>query len=213
MGHMRDAGTGGAVLAEGFLAGTRIATGCGWSAVEALRPGDGVQTFEAGVQPLVTVHAARFAPVEVPEVLWSVFVPRDALDNRDDLLLLPQQHILIEAECAEDMYGDRFALVPAAALDVWRGIRRRRPRAGAEVLHLSFDAPQIVYASRATLVACPGRAPRWHASTMRQPEPDGRARYAALSLSQAEHLVACLMAEDLGAALWGRSVAGPRRWF
>ncbi|PZR00648.1 MAG: hypothetical protein DI533_08930 [Cereibacter sphaeroides] len=200
MGHLGDVRSGGAVLAEGLIAGTQIATMGGWRSVESLAAGDAVQTFAAGAQRIRAVSRAMTGRAAIPQVLWPVVVPAGALDNREELVLLPDQRVLLVTDVAEDQFGERFVLVPAAALDGWRGIRRRRSRADTAVVRISFETPQILYASRATLVSCPGETPV---------TPD----CAMLPLPEAEHLVACLMAEDLGVALWGQAKPAPRRWF
>jgi hypothetical protein len=120
-------------------------------------------------------------------------VPAWALDNREEITLLPEQKVLIEADVAEELYGDPFALVPAQALEGWRGIARRRPPPTFSVVQLGFASPHVLYASRGLLLSCPG-----------DPFADGGwadQGYCTYSLAQARHLVACMIAEDAGAAL------------
>lgn len=200
--------TGEAMLVEGITAGTRIATGTGWRAVETLRPGDAVLTLEGGYQPLAGLRLFRFPDRAAPLAIWPLIVPRAALDCREPILLLPDQQVLIECDQAEMLYGDALAMIPARALEGWRGIRRVQPRARAEAVTLSFAIPQVIYASRAVLLACPAQASRDARRTdLMQPRP-GLAE-AALSREQARHLVACLMAEDMGGALLAYG-PGPR---
>ncbi len=187
------------MLVEGISAGTRIATGTGWRAVETLRPGDAVLTLEGGYQRLAGLRSFRF-PQSAPPETWPLIVPRGALDCREPVLLMPDQLVLIECDQADRLFGDALALIPACALEGLRGIKRVRPRASAEAVALSFALPQMVYASRAVLLACPaspGTIARRKAYRPRRPALDGR----ALSREQAFHLVACLMAEDLGQAI------------
>ncbi len=191
LGSQHAEQTGPSVVAEGILAATRIATPQGWVPAGDLVPGARVMTFDAGPQPVL--RAQRLALSEGPAALWPVLVPPWALDNRDELTLLPEQKLLIEADLAEVLFGDPFALLPAQALQGWRGITRCRPAAGSGVMQLQFASPQIVYASRAVLLSCPGdtmEATDWHAPV-----------HTPYTLAQARHLVACLMAEEAGAAL------------
>lgn len=195
-----DSGAGEAMLVSGITAGTRIATQKGWCRVEALRPGDGVLTLEAGFQPLADLQSYRFPRTAPPPAVWPLIVPRGALDCREPILLLPDQQVLIECDQAELLFGDALALIPALALEGWRGIRRIQPRAGTEAVMLRFAAPQMVYASRAVLLACHALPAGNGRRADLSPQRPGLAG-ACLSREQARHLVTCLMAEDLGGAL------------
>ncbi|MDT8856591.1 Hint domain-containing protein [Paracoccaceae bacterium Fryx2] len=197
IGHrysLRPVTVGGAAAAGGIVAGTPVATPQGWCAVERLAPGDSVLTFEAGPQPLGRVARAAAARL--------LRVPQGALDNRAALVLTAGQGVLIESDSAEALYGDPFALIPALALDGFRGIAPA-PRRMARAVILGFDLPQIVYASRAVLLACPGACAGTGLDALRQRA--ARAETPLLPLDQARALVACLIAEDVGAAL-------RRRW-
>lgn len=184
---------GPSVVAEGIMTTTRIATPDGWRPAGALQAGAEVLTFDGGAQ---VVRQALVLPMgDAPSALWPLRVPPWALDNREDVVLLPEQKILIEADAAEELYGDPFALIPAQALDGWRGIARCRPPGNSAVMQLTFGAPQVLYASRGLLLSCPGdpmAVEDW-------PE----ALHIAYSAAQARHLIACLMAEEMGAALRG----------
>jgi hypothetical protein len=179
------------VAACGILSTTPIATPLGWRPAGSLLPGASVLTFDEGVQPVE--HAATLQVGDAPAHLWPLLVPAWAMDNRDDIVLLPEQKVLVEADIAEDLYGCSFGLVPALALEGWRGIARMRPPPSATAVQFAFARPAILYASRGVLLSCPGD-PR--------NDTDWReAAYASFTLAQARHLVACLMAEETGAAL------------
>lgn len=189
---------GPSVIADGIMAGTPIATPQGWSPVEALRPGDPVITFDSGLRRITDVFHARMT-ADLPRLLWPIRVPAGALDCRTDLLLAPEQKLLVESDAAEELYGNPFALLPAMALEGWRGIHRARPEP-ATIVQLRFSRDQFLYASRAVLLACPGDSLDLTSGLAGLASPP-KADYCALTLSQARHLVACLMAEDFGAAL------------
>lgn len=188
-----DAMTGAPpVIAEGIVSDTAIATPQGWRPAASLVPGTEVLTFDNGARPLLdsTIHA--LSP-DVPRALWPLSVPPWALDNRDEVVLLPEQKVLIEADVAEELFGEAFVLVPSQALEGWRGIDRSRPPPGKAAVLLRFEDPQIIYASRGVLLSCAGEAlanPDWH-------DPG----HPSCTLSQARHLIACIMAEEAGAAL------------
>lgn len=182
---------GPTVVAEGIFASTLIATPEGWRPAGALSQDSMVLTFDSGAQPVA--HCLVAAVGEAPSALWPLSVPAWALDNREEVLLLPEQKILIETDLAETLYGDPFALIPGQALEGWRGITRCRPPVSSAVVHLGFTAPQVIYASRGILLSCPGEP-------MAEPTWDDRL-HTSYSLTQARHLIACLMAEEAGAAL------------
>lgn len=182
---------GPVVVAEGIFATTLIATPDGWCTADSLHPGARVLTFDGGAQRLTGHHILPFA--QAPTSFWPLLVPSWAMDNRDEIILLPEQKVLIEADLAEDLYGDPFALIPARALEGWHGIQRCRPPEAATAVQLRFSRHQVIYASRGLLLSCAG-----------DPLADSdvlATGYASYSLAQAEHLMACLMAEEAGAAL------------
>lgn len=182
---------GPSVVAEGILARTPIATPNGWIAAESLTDGAFVLTFDCGHQPVVQTRTQDIA--DAPPELWPLQVPAWAMDNREELLLLPEQRVLIEADLAEDMYGDPFAMIPARALEGWRGIARCRPPETGSVINLRFARHQVIYASRGVLLSCSGDPlanSDWRA-----------APFSNFTFAQARHLIACLMAEETGAAL------------
>ena len=193
MGPQSSELSGPSVIAEGIVATTPIATPKGWRAAGSLGPGARVLTFDHGPQEVILSHLHPLSAVFPSH--WPLLVPPWALDNRDDLVLLPEQKVLIEADVAEELYGDPFALIPAQALAGWRGIDRCRPQDGASAVTLGFAEAQVVYASRGVLLSCPGGSD----FDMDWPTTD----HAAYSLTQARHLVACMMAEEAGAALRG----------
>ena len=70
-------------------------------------------------------------------------------------MLLPGQTVMIESDVAEEVYGDAFALIPATALDGYRGIERVIPEARFEVITLHFAQDEIVFANIGALFHCP----------------------------------------------------------
>jgi hypothetical protein len=148
-------------IADGMLHGTLIATPTGWRPVESLAPGDLALTFDYGLQAVVEVRRSVLWSVEdaTPRAAWPVQVPAGAIGNRTDLLLLPEQAVMIEDDAAEEMFGDPFALVAAAVLDGYRGCQRARPQRRVEVATPVFDREQVLYANGSALLHAPGRAP------------------------------------------------------
>lgn len=188
--------------ARGIVAGTRVATVGGWRTVEDLLPGDPVMTVDNGPQRLVDVRrrALWSGPEPCPAELSPLAVPPTALGNRTALLLLPEQLVLVESDLAEASYGAPFVLIPAAALEGWRGIEPIAPHRRVETVSLHCAGDEIVYANGVGLIHCPPR----EAAADAAPPPGRPARtpsgYAVLPLDMARIMVACLIAEDARAA-------------
>lgn len=146
---------------DGIAAGTLIATDRGWKRAQDLQPGDPVVTFDNGLVPLRSVSHSTLATRGrgIPRSAWPLDVPAGALGNRRDLRLLPGQAVLIESDRAEELYGDPFVLIPAAALVGWKGIARARPAPETAVVFLEFDGDEIVYAEGMALIHCGRRTP------------------------------------------------------
>ncbi|WP_323038314.1 Hint domain-containing protein [Gemmobacter sp.] len=208
------AGDGGAFVTEGLLDGTLIATPDGWQAVERLEPGDRVLTFDGGPQPIVAVQMALVqAGRDWPQAHWPLAVPDGALGNRGPLRLLPGQPVLLESDLAEEMFGDPFALIPAAALQGWRGIAPGPPMAQECVRLLVLSVDEVIYAAGQVLLYCPADSSAGLPGFDLRPRGEGRAGYVPLSLAAARDLVACLIAEEIGAALRGAAPDGSQAAF
>ncbi|WP_212525442.1 Hint domain-containing protein [Actibacterium sp. MT2.3-13A] len=144
-------------MTAGLVVGTMVATEGGWRAVETLREGDKVMTFDGGLQPVGAIkHGVLWAaPMLCPEPLWPLSVPKGALGNSQPMTLLPDQPMLVESDAAEDIYGDPFVLVPANVLDGRFGIGRLLPVDPVEVVALGFENDEIVYVNGSALAFCP----------------------------------------------------------
>ena len=178
----------------GLVAGTKVATREGWRPVEGILAGDECLTFDGGLQPVVQVtrrtlerDALRSDPAN-----WPLIVPAGALGNREEMILLPDQSVLVESDTAEAVFGDPFAMIPALALTGLRGIHRAPPQAAFEVITLGFACEEVVYANAGALFHCPAR-------TDLLSDACG-AVYSTLSLDRAELLVRHLDLEDRGRA-------------
>nr|WP_322866705.1 Hint domain-containing protein [Aquicoccus sp. G2-2]MEA1114010.1 Hint domain-containing protein [Aquicoccus sp. G2-2] len=150
-----DGGVTGAKT--GIAGGTRVATSMGWRDVAALQEGDMVLTFDGGLQPVSAVIRRRLwdGRGQCPKAFWPLAVPAGALENAKSMMLLPNQGVMLESDVAEDIYGDPFALVPAAALDGLRGIERVLPNDPIDVVCLHFESDQVVFAEHGALLFCP----------------------------------------------------------
>ena len=183
-------------LAAGIVAGTLIATAMGWRPVEALAEGDLVLTFDAGLQPVRSVRrGTHWRDVETcPRALWPLNVPVDALGNKVEMQILPEQFVLVESDTADLLMDDPFMLISAGALDGYRGITASAPRAEISVVQLTFDEDEVVFAASGALMCCPCDI-RVDISDL-VADDAGPARYRALSGEEAGLLVDCLREED-----------------
>jgi hypothetical protein len=124
-----------------FARGTMIRTPDGERPVEALAPGDLVETRDGGPQRLRWVGSrrvaatGRFAPVVIEAGTFG-FHRR--------LVVSPQHRILLRHWMAELMFGEEEVLV--AAKDLVNGVSVRIAEGGeVEYFHLLFDRHQIVW--------------------------------------------------------------------
>ncbi|SOB92621.1 Hint domain-containing protein [Rhodobacter sp. JA431] len=141
---------------DGIVAGTRIATAMGWRPVEAMAAGDMVMTFDHGMRPVRAVHRSHLfaGRAKLPRSMMPLAVPEGALGNASPMLLLPEQNVLVESDLAEAVFGDPFALIPAAALEGYRGITRITPHQRIEIITLQFDEDEVIYANGTGMIHC-----------------------------------------------------------
>lgn len=179
-------------MASGMVSGTKVATNIGWRVAEAIAPGDQVLTFDGGMQVVTSITRSVLwsSAKNCPEHLWPLEVPAGALGNMNEMMLLPEQNVMIESDAAEDVFGDPFMLIPAVALDGFRGITRVKPHLEVVVYTLHFEREQVVFACSGVLFHCPSDA---KASLLDMDQ--GASVYAALPLKDAGMLVQCMAME------------------
>lgn len=189
----------GAMLAGGKTAGlamgTKVATSLGWRPVEAVVPGDRVLTFDSGMQEIthVTRGVLWQGPDACPRRLWPLMVPAGALGNAQSMTILPDQPVVIESEVGKEIYGDPFTLVPAGALEGFRGIERMPPEAEAGVVTLHFHRDQVVFGSAGALFYCPTIRSLSVVETLDELQSD----YVVLGYEDAEFLIGCIEIDAL----------------
>jgi hypothetical protein len=124
-----------------FVAGTLIRTPAGDVPVEALLPGDMVETLDDGPQPLrwvgrkLVAAKGAFAPVSIAAGTFG--------DHRS-LMLSPQHRVMVRDPLAELLFGDPEVLI--AAKDLVNGGSVQVMEGGwVEYVHILFDRHQVVW--------------------------------------------------------------------
>ncbi len=192
--EMSGAYDGGlAAMTHGLMAGTRVASNLGWRAIEALAVGDMVLTFDHGMREIADIRRSTvwLNENDAHPALWPMIVPAGALDNREELTLLPDQGVLVESDTAADIYGDPFAIIPAHSLNGVRGIHRATPPLQLEIIAIYFDDAQVIYAEGGALIHCPTNTTALDLLLEVQSNT-----YDVLSVEDATFLAACLTMED-----------------
>lgn len=172
----------------GLVEGTRVATHDGWHPVETLRAGDEILTFDGGMQRVTAVLRDELwgGIGPCPEALWPLLVSADTIGNRHDLLVMPHQGVLIESDDISDQWGDPFAVIPAAALEVLDGVERHEPYGTVEVVLPVFEEDQMVFADNGALMFCQSH---WGLSAGILPKYGSAGNYNMLPMAVAVRLL------------------------
>ena len=179
-------------VAGGLVAGTKVATQIGWRVVEAVAAGDLVLTFDGGLQVVtaVTRQTVWTMGSRAEYATWPLTVPAGALGNREAMTLIADQAVMVESDTAEAVFGDPFAMIPAGALDGFRGIHRSVPAEQIEVVTLHFAQDEVIFGNIGALFFCPAQT-----DLLAPPAPQ---TYHTLTVAQADLLVQFLAQEDRG---------------
>lgn len=174
----------------GLVDGTRVATPRGWRPVESLCAGEQVLTFDNGMQRITEIqselHDNGLRPGQMP-----VRVPSGALGNRRDLWMMPDQGLVVECDAVEEYLGDPFVVVPALALDGFRGIAQTATESLFEATVLTFAQDEAIYVEGGMLAFCP--RPR---DLLVAPEEAGDTLYEVLDRAQAKRLVQSMIRSE-----------------
>ena len=139
----------------GLVAGTLVEGPNGWRPVEELRIGDAVQSYDGGLARVLGLDRHW---IRANAGAHLVLLAGGALDNCSDLMLLPNQNLLI------DTLGDRalpdaiVAMIPAAALEGAFDTKRIRIEQPIEVITPRFADDEAIFANSGTLLHCPAIA-------------------------------------------------------
>lgn len=141
------------LFSGGIAAGTLIETDRGWRSVDELCPGDRIMTFDGGLRELRAVSTRRLDS-PMGQVAHMMEVPGGVLDTCSDLSLPADQYVLLDLAAVEASHDSPLALVPAAALEDWNGIRRKPAGDRSLSYTLCFDDEEIVFANTGAMLHC-----------------------------------------------------------
>jgi hypothetical protein len=198
--------TNASIETNGFTAGTQVATNLGWRTVDALQLGDMVLTFDDGLQKVTHIERSRLCDdqADFPILHWPLRVPKGALGNASEMVLLPEQSVMVESDLGEAMFGDPFTLVPACALEGFNGVERMKPHGAIERVAIHFDTEQVVFANVGTLVHCRAATQDLFCGIAQDSYCPG---YDVLSMTQAARFVAAMIHEEDQGGAWVTSAA------
>jgi len=126
-----------------FVAGTLIRTPGGDVPVETLMPGDLVETFDEGAQP---VRWAGSRTVKAAGMLAPIRIRGGVFGAHDTLMVSPQHRVLVRDAMAEMLFGEDEVLV--AAKDLINDMTIRQiPGGDVTYVHLLFDTHQVVWSN------------------------------------------------------------------
>jgi hypothetical protein len=138
---------------SGMLAGTRVRTLEGTLPVEFLEPGDRIVT-RMGARRLAGVSVIVLADADLIRIRAST-LGHDRPDH--DLLVSPDQPVVIRDWRARALYQAAVAAIPAARLVDGEFIQRETlPE--ARLFTLQFDDDEVIYAEGLE-IACPAHIP------------------------------------------------------
>ena len=140
-------------VTSGFIAGTLVEGQNGWVAVESLRIGDAVQSYDGGLARVVGLDRDW---ITADIGAYVLHLPGGALDNCSDLMLLPAQNVLVDTLGDADFPDDLVVLIPAAALEGVLGTTRARIEKPLEIITPRFADDEAIFANSGTLLHCPG---------------------------------------------------------
>lgn len=133
-----------------FAEGTHIATPDGPIAIEALRPGDLVNTMDHGAVPIRWVRSDT-QPLEDEAIdAKPVLISAGSLGHgrpSADMIVSPQHRIFVGGQGQLDALFTTEAFAPAKALTGLPGIRHMNGRQSIQWVHFVCDAHEIVLAN------------------------------------------------------------------
>lgn len=129
-----------------FMRGTLIDVETGSIAIEELKPGMMVRTYDHGLQPLRWIGRSR---VSVTQDTAPIRIRKGTFDSLSDLWVSPNHRMLITGQFAELLFGEDEVLAKAKDLINDKSIRRDDSFESVEYYHLLFDQHEILWSNGA----------------------------------------------------------------
>lgn len=141
---------------SGLITGTLVETSTGWKCVELVRAGDMVQTYDGGLRQVKQVQHSYYGVAHGGfEIDQLVHIPGGALGNCQAMVMMPDQHLMLQSQLLDDFCGVPNALLPAAAFVGYQGIGTVSPQNVIETVSMQFEEEELVYANSGMLAHCP----------------------------------------------------------
>lgn len=135
-------------LCDGVHGKTLIETDGGWQQAEWLKAGDRVQTYDGGLREISRVERRFFdQPAQADAPAFLVSIPGGVLDTCSDVVVMPEQRILIEDPVLEGLIGAPSALVRAGDLAGLSGIALRRVIPGDQIVRPILEDEELLWAN------------------------------------------------------------------
>lgn len=128
-----------------LVSGTTIATLAGELPIETLKPGDKIITRDFGAVPLGWIGRSQAIGKGTSS---SILIKAGAIGNHADLMVSPNQCVLLLNPVSELFFGTNTVLVPAEYLIDGQSIRLAE-QDDVEHWHLLFDRHHVIYAGGA----------------------------------------------------------------
>lgn len=130
-----------------FVTGTMIQTDRGERRVETLRPGDLVETFDSGLQPIRWVGHKS---VEIDAHSAPVRIDAGCFGAHRALSVSPQHRVMLRDYGAQLMFGESEVLIAAKDLVNGTTIRRCLEAQHVVYVHLLLDTHHVIYSNGLT---------------------------------------------------------------
>lgn len=127
---------------EGFVVGTRVATPAGLRAIEMLKPGDLVETQDAGAQTVLRVERVHASALRAQA---PIRFAAGAHGAEREVLVSPQQRVLVRDPVLELLFGEAEVLVAARSL-VDGEMVTRCPGGTVDYVRLVFERSHMILA-------------------------------------------------------------------
>ncbi len=143
-------------IAAGIEINNFVATPTGWRDLADIQVGDEVLTFDNGAQRVMEIeHSFHGSETYLEQpAQWPLMVPAGAIGNSHEIVLAPNQLVMIENDASEALLGDPFMVVRADDLIGWNNIHRYIPDAMLHLVRLRFAQEQVIFGSKEMLYHC-----------------------------------------------------------